>query len=106
MSRVVNFFVGRALPTCCGNVIGRDVFSALLYFARDGQQCLHLVGDWSYRVVPFDLTDQFIVRGTAAEMLCRRRAVAALAIVAIVLRGDIGGDHLAFRRGQGVRAVQ
>ena len=96
---VMNFQVGCTLRTGMRDVFFTHRFSTLLNFARNGEQRFQSGTNGRVLIVSADGIDQIIV---AVQMVRGGGAMAGLAKVAVVSRGNEGGDHFPFTAGEGV----
>ena len=101
--RVVDLDVGGALVTGTLDVCGLHIEPAPRDLGRDVEQCPELGAHVGGRRVVAHGVDQVVV---ALEIVSGRGPVAGMTEVAVVSRGDIGGDHLSLSAGQGARATE
>lgn len=91
---VVNLKVGCAF-TGALNVFGRDAFAALLHLASDLEKGFQLSRDFGvFEVALYRDNESFV----AVEVMSGDGSVDGLAIAAIILRRDVGGDEFALAR--------
>jgi len=92
---VVDFEVGGAFAAGRGDIAGGDAAPAFLDFSGDDEESFELGRNAGFVGSALDAVNESFV---AAEMSRGDGAVDGLAVVAVVLRGDVGGDEFASTR--------
>ena len=99
----MDLFVGSAVLSRAANIFGGDVLTALLNLPGNRQQGFQFVGYLGGLEVQLHLIHELFI---SPQTVSSHGAMSMLAKVAVVLRRDVGRDHLAIRRTQRVRRAQ